>query len=191
MSGFKPSAALQNRGLQLSLAKLWGRTPPIPPAFFLESHAVTHNWQMSSVRQLGEPLSRNFSKLLLVVVSWCRFHSCLLNSGWESINWSKSNTSHKAISSHSGQVAQELCLSPSLCLLFRLQPLSCASVRPTLWDVEMVKSLRTGLVDWTPSYPAGIIPQPEPRDCLRIHRWNQIQDLRWTSTIGSCQDQAD
>lgn len=240
MSGFKPSAALQNPGLQLSLAKLWGRTPPIPPAYFLESHAVTHNWQMSSVRQLGEPLSRNLSKLLLVVVSWCRFHSCLLNSGWESINWSKKTPSHKAISSHSGQVAQELCLSPSLCLLFRLQPVSCASVRP-LWDVEMVKSLRTGsmsahsepthaaatphsckkwcrfilhppplnqrydtsstdfyqknalagLVDWTPSYPAGIIPQPEPRDCLRIHRWNQIQDLRWTSTIGSCQDQAD
>ena len=143
MSGFKPSAALQNPGLQLSLAKLWGRTPPIPPAYFLESHAVTHNWQMSSVHQLGEPLSRNCTKLLLVVVGWCRFHSCLLNSGWESINWSKKNTSHKAISSHSGQVAQELCLSPSLCLLFRLQPVSCASVRP-LWDVEMVKLLRTG-----------------------------------------------
>lgn len=113
MSGFKPSAALQNRGLQLSLAKLWGRTPPIPPAFFLESHAVTHNWQMSSVRQLGEPLSRNFSKLLLVVVSWCRFHSCLLNSGWESINWSKSNTSHKAIQDKLRK--NFACLRPSAC----------------------------------------------------------------------------
>ena len=40
-----------------------------------------------------------------------------------------------------------------------------------------------------PLLSAGLIPQPEPRHCLRIHRW-KIQ-LRWTSTIRWCQDQGD